>query len=372
METNRRLDEVTPVAATHPTDIIKAELKARGMSKAEFARKMDMQASNVTRLFKTKAAITVQMANRLETVLGIDAAFWLRMQALYEKDIQKIKLRDEEESRASEQSAVLSDIFNMKELCKRLGISTTRISERLRDLQSALMVDLSDIASFQFCLHGNFKKSDKLAVDEKNQRTWLLLAHHNAKVNKPDGQYEKGNARLAAAEISQRVHMGGIREHDIKDILSKWGISYSVVPKLEKTPIDAFSAWIVSYPAIVTTHRYDDMSRLVFNVIHELGHIELHLSEDDGISYISTDGIYSCSDPKELEANRFAEEMIISDAVWKRMMNATCRGILGKDIVSLLEKLSEENGLDPHMVLWRYKHETQVYAIRGIHTVPIS
>lgn len=48
-------------------------------------------------------------------------------------------------------------------------------------------------------------------------------------------------------------------------------ISYQVVAKLEKTPIDAVAIQMSDYPAIVVSHRYNDMSKLIFNVLYELG-----------------------------------------------------------------------------------------------------
>lgn len=74
-----------PFGATHPTEIIKDELKARGMPRKEFAARMGMQAPNVSRLLKGED-ITTATAARLEAALGIPAEQWLSLQAQYERD----------------------------------------------------------------------------------------------------------------------------------------------------------------------------------------------------------------------------------------------------------------------------------------------
>ena len=45
METSR-IDNQVPFMATHPTEIIKDEIKERGMSQKELAERLGMQASN--------------------------------------------------------------------------------------------------------------------------------------------------------------------------------------------------------------------------------------------------------------------------------------------------------------------------------------
>ena len=94
-------------------------------------------------------------------------------------------------------------------------------------------------------------------------------------------------------EIARMTHKGGIKEVDIKNILYNHGISYQVVTKLEKTPIDAVAIQMTDYQAIVVTHRYNDMSKLIFNVLHELGHIALHMDGDKETIFISSDETYS-------------------------------------------------------------------------------
>ena len=201
--------------------------------------------------------------------------------------------------------------------------------------------------------------------------TWLTLAYIKSRENAPDGVFVYGNAMRAAIEISGTVHKGSLSEKGIKEILGKYGIAYSVVPKLEKTPIDAASMKIGEYPAIITTHRYNDMSRLVFNVLHELGHIEKHMYSSVGDVFVATGETYPSDDPKEKEANVFAQNMLIEEAVWNKMMLSGVTSLRMGNIVSRLKELSKENHLDPNIVIWRYKFESNNYQLRGTRPVPI-
>lgn len=364
----------TPFRAVHPAEIIKDELKARSMTQKELAERMGMQAPNVTRLLKGEN-ITASIAQKLEDALGIPADFWMRLQTQYDKDVKDIAVRDENEKAAIVAENMLSSTLNLAELYKRLKISAVLyVQEKLLKLEEFLGFKPLEIRNQEFAqrLNYNYKKSDKSDVDERNQTTWLTLAYIASRSSVPKVQFSQGNAQVAAHDIAVRAHTGKLRESEIHDILNKYGIAYSVIPKLEKTPIDAASMKVGEHPAIITTHRFNDMSRLVFNVLHELGHIEKHMYCDNSEVFVSGDS-YSMDSPKEREANLFAQNMLISQKLWDSMMSSgPIHGLRFGNIVDQLRVLSEENNLDFNIVVWRWKYESHNYQLKGTRPVPIQ
>lgn len=362
-----------PYRAVHPAEIIKDEIKARSMTQKELARRMGMQAPNLTRLLKGEN-ITTAVAQRLEEALDIPADFWMRLQTQYERDVKAIALRDEAEKAAIVTEHKLASILNLPEMYKRLNLSSSVfVQEKLRMLEKYLGFDPLTIQDQEFAqqLSYNYKKIDRSEVDEMNQTTWLTLAYIESRKNNPGGKFIQGNAQLAASEIASRVHAGGLKESDIKEILSEYQIAYSVVPKLEKTPIDAASMLVGDYPAIITTHRFNDMSRLVFNVLHELGHIEKHMFGLISSIFVSGDS-YSSDSTREREANTFAQNILIGQKLWDDMMESgPLTGLRFGNIVARLKKLSQEHHLDFNIVVWRWKYESQTYSFKGIRPIPI-
>lgn len=311
METNNR-KETIPFAATHPTEIIIDEIKARGMTKKELAERMGMQQPNLSRLLKGEN-ITPSIAAKLEEALGIPADMWMKLQIQYDKDIKAIEQRDKKEKEAIATEMMLSSLLNLPELYKRLGINTCHfIQKKLEILSGMLRFNPLEIGKMSFVRQSLYKKSDKLTSDERNQNTWLTLAYISSINDKPESAYKKGNGTLASKMIAEYAHKGILTEAILKRVLNENGIGYSVVPKLEKTPIDAVSMMVGNTPCIIVTHRYDDMSKLVFNVLHEAGHIELHFDTGNGENlFISSDETYSIDNIEEKEANEFAEDMLI-------------------------------------------------------------
>lgn len=363
-----------PFRAVHPAEIIKDEIKARSMTQKEFAERMGMLAPNVTRLLKGEN-ITVSIANKLESALGIPADFWMRLQAQYDKDVKAIAARDEKESAAIVTENMLSSTLNLPEIYKRLKISAVLyVQEKLNKLEEFLGFNPLEIRNQEFAqqLSYNYKKSDKNLVDEKNQATWLTLSYIESRRNTPATEFKQGNAKAAAEDIAAKAHTGNLRESEIKEILQHYGIAYSVVPKLEKTPIDAASIKVNNTPAIITTHRYNDMSRLIFNILHELGHIDLHMFHNNSEVFVSGDS-YSTDSPKEREANSFAQNMLINQKLWNTMMDSgPIKSLRYGNIVEHLKTLSKENNLDFNIVVWRWKYESHTYQLKGIKTTPIQ
>lgn len=108
----------------------------------------------------------------------------------------------------------------------------------------------------------------------------------------------------------------------------------------------------------------------MFNIIHELGHIELHIKQNTNVAYIS-DGAYS-TDQKEEEANKFAEDILIAPDIWKDIVNTSSKGIGVNNIVQHLRLQAKAKELDFGLVMWRYKFETHKYALRGTNPEKIT
>ena len=68
--------------AVPPGATIKEQLDDRGMSQKEFAARMGMSEKHISHLINGDVQLTPETAYRLETVLGLSARFWNRLEAL--------------------------------------------------------------------------------------------------------------------------------------------------------------------------------------------------------------------------------------------------------------------------------------------------
>lgn len=74
----------------HPGEILKMELvEGRNLTITKIAEHLDMTRANVSNVLNGHSSVTPNMALRLETVFGGNAAFFLRLQSSY--DLAKAK-----------------------------------------------------------------------------------------------------------------------------------------------------------------------------------------------------------------------------------------------------------------------------------------
>lgn len=72
------------IVNVHPGRVLKRELQARGIKQKDFASEIGMQPTHLSALLNGKRSVSNETASRLERSLGIDAYFWLNLQAKYD------------------------------------------------------------------------------------------------------------------------------------------------------------------------------------------------------------------------------------------------------------------------------------------------
>lgn len=364
-------ERIIPIEAVHPTELIIDEIKERGISRKDMAIRLGMQPSNFCRMIKQKETITSQMANKLEEALGIPASMWLNLQADYDRDVLAISQRNREEEEWASVEKMLAGIFNIALLFKLLGADSYAFAkDRITFLYEKLGVKSSDAVLLIAQPSGCFKKSDKIASDDKNLKTWILLAYAACIAKTVNVAYEKGCVNEIAQSISAEANRGTISEEYIERILAERGIGYCYVPKIEKAPVDAYSSIICGTPYIVVSHRHNNMDMLVFDVLHELHHIDKDLV--DGTSNVSLNrDTEQENDEREAAANKFAEDSLIPKAVWDKILKVQSRTINPYSVYNAVVEEAKKCGISPSIASWRYKHQTNIYNLRGYQSSKI-
>lgn len=363
-------ENFVPPMAIHPWEIVLDELEALGLKQKDLAERLGMKAPNLNALIKQNKPITPSIANRLEEVLTIPADSWLSLQARYERNVKEISLRDEREKKAIVEEQLLSEVLNLKALLKAIGKASFRAQERIQTLIDFFGVgDITDLIS-RCQVQGLYKKSDKSSTNQKNMNTWLLLADRASRLAEVTNIYTHGNALKAGEAMVALTHSGEVTEDKIREILTQNGIGYQHIEKLDQVPVDGYSRISDGKPCIVVTHRYNDLHKLVFVVLHELGHIHLHLSEHTDTAFVSALDDNSQSELEE-EANQFAQELLIPKDVWKKLMSVGSSNMYPKTITQTLKAQAEKYGISFPIALQRYQYETGNYRINRPKACPI-
>ncbi len=86
--------DLTPFVATHPGEMIRDELKERGMTQKRLAEEMGIKPSVLSETINGKRPVSKNVAIALEKALGIPAEIWMNLQSQYELDKARISERD--------------------------------------------------------------------------------------------------------------------------------------------------------------------------------------------------------------------------------------------------------------------------------------
>lgn len=91
MNTGRFTEAVVPTSATHPGSLLRDEIEYRGITQAELASWMNVDPMELRVIIDGEKPMSAEFALKIERTLGIDAYYWLRMQAKYDIDSLRIK-----------------------------------------------------------------------------------------------------------------------------------------------------------------------------------------------------------------------------------------------------------------------------------------
>lgn len=364
--TTKILNDSVPCIITHPGELIKDELMAREIKQKELAALMNIPASVLNDVIKGKRSISAEMAVLLETVLEIEAQYWLSLQAQY--DIDKVRLSQKIQEQ-QKNNAIWNTIIQYipKKTFKLMGIEFKNIGDNIKKIFEIFNVNNIDEFFSLYAAESNdlcyFKKSEKLTSDKRNIFAWKHWCFYNNK------REHSINVEFNHLLIDQLINELNIIFYDNKDsierskkCLAKYGIKLMFIAKFDQTPIDGFSFWQGDNPTIVLTLRLNKIDNFAFSLMHELGHIYLHLLKDKSKKFIN---IYGDSNTEfECEANDYAMNHLISCCLWNEFMK-THSLVSPHAIESKIKRFSDRYKINPAIILGRYQHDMKSYGMRS-------
>src|ERR1700733_7896811 len=96
MKTGNFTKALVPTSATHPGTLLHDEIEYRGITKQELAAWMNIDVHELGVILDGEKSMDADFALKIEKTLGVDAYYWLRMQAKY--DIDSLRLKEYEEN----------------------------------------------------------------------------------------------------------------------------------------------------------------------------------------------------------------------------------------------------------------------------------
>lgn len=149
---------------------------------------------------------------------------------------------------------------------------------------------------------------------------WKVLADANE--SRPATPYKPGTVSLDFLRQLAGLSWSDEASRLAKEFLAKRGIPLVVVPHLPKTYLDGAALKLSDgTPVIGLTLRYDRIDSFWFCLLHELAHVGRHMDNDGDASFVDDLTLRDIEggrrDPKEAQADEWAEEALVPSAIWE-------------------------------------------------------
>lgn len=348
-----------PFEATHPGTLIKDELEVRAdINQKDLAKEMGVKASFLNEIIKGKRPITADYAIILEKILGISANYWMRFQSQYEIDKARVKKKNIERIKAIEIWNIIKEHVPVKYFKKNKYL-TDSIEEDIKIIMTIYKVSTIDglVEATAKNKLAFYRKSGSLQINETNMLAWNSIATYEATKQESNTFYSENIDQLCI-QLNKVFYTNNNTLENTKRVLNQFGIKFITIPKLEKTPIDGYSFWSGNNPVIALTLRHNRIDNFAFTLMHEIGHITLHLSKDRTSECIDFyRGKYEST--AEKEADDFAQNKLISNNVWHEIS----KNLIPLNDAKIIE-LSSNYAINSAILLGRVCHERGYYAFK--------
>lgn len=347
----------TPFESTHPGVLIKDELEIRDdIIQKDLAQLLGVKPSFLNEIIKGKRPITADLAILLEKSLDIPADYWMKFQSQYEIDCARIKEKNINKIELIELWDIIKEYVPINYF-KKQGYLKDNLEENINKIK--LIYDITTIdglinifATKKFAF---FKKSEKLKIDDKNMIAWSSLAEYEAE-NQGINTFNFENIEPLTKNLSSIFFENDNTLVKVRKVLNQYGIKFLTIEKLDKTPVDGYSFWSGNNPAIAVSLRHSRIDNFAFTILHEIGHIALHLKNNKEQKFL--DLTHKEVNHYETDANDFAQKKLITEYCWEDISKNWTP--LNDDKIMCI---SQNYKIHPAIILGRVCHEMEYYAL---------
>lgn len=334
---------------SHPGVDLYQKLLERGISQREVASILGIAHSHLNDILNGKKNINASIALSLQAIGIGNASDWLKQQMEYQLEQVKNDHNIIKKTRSIQDWNSYMNLIPLKYF-KSEGILGDDIVENIETINRLYGVTSIETLEQRISEFNpvRFRKSAAFVEERKNVLAWEVLAYKRASDVKVKETFNSANKDSLVSELNSIFKKNTKTLEDTGKILSKYGIKFAVLDRPTQTPVDGKTFKVGETPAICLTLKYNRLDNFAYTLMHELGHVFLHITQDEAYK----DGFYSDDKPldlvkEEAEADKFATENLIPETAWNRFYyshNFSDESIL---------KFSKEVGVHPAIVRGR-------------------
>jgi HTH-type transcriptional regulator/antitoxin HigA len=282
------------ITPSNPTEAIRFRMEQQGLAPKDLVPYLGSR-SRVSEILTGKRPLTLSMIRSLHRGLGIPAASLLS-----------------DRSRGDDELALDWNRVPFAEMKKRGWIDRVpRNASDAKELLESWMEPLRPSALTP--LYRRHVRSAK-AVDHERLAVWTAQVAKVALRHTPSGTFDPSWSPEFLREVA-RISTFKEGPSLVKEFLEQHGIAMIVEPALSSW-LDGAAMKYRHIPIIALTLRHDRLDNFWFVVMHELVHLFKHLASETASFYDDLDSD-DHADPKEMEADTLAGEILVPSDEWR-------------------------------------------------------
>jgi HTH-type transcriptional regulator / antitoxin HigA len=339
-----KISDFQPNWISLPGETIHEILKDRKLSLKNFAEQMDSSLLFIRELVNGCVRINLEVASKLEKVLGATADFWIKRDEQYRHDITRLRNNSDEQN--WHRDLPIKDMVRFG----WLNESRTTVEDcykffRIPDLQTWRIKYQESISLT------SFRTSKSVKSNINSLSAWLRQGEiQSEQIDcKPwDPDLFKCHLQTFRSLTTKRKPKDFILR--LKQLCSECGVAFVIVPTPSGCSASGATKFLYSDQAmLLLSFRYLSDDQFWFSFFHESGHLLLHKNT----SFIEDEDENETENQFEVEANEFAESILIPDHFVSRFqtMPLEKREIL---------RFASDIGISPGIVVGQLQHQGRV------------
>lgn len=296
------------IVAIHPGYYIDQYLDETELSQRDFASRMNVSASQISKLINGQQNLTPKLISSLANVLGTSLTLWENLNNNYLNQIEKIK----EAKSFQYQKSIYKNLNYSFWQDLQIVPQTKNISERISNLSKFLHIESLDVLKKPDLLTQYRHSGNKSNVICTN--AWLLTAiefGNNQIVDKFDKNKLESNINKLRNLTNNSVN--DVLKN-IKAILNNAGVVFVALPDLPGTGINGAVKWKNKQqtPILMLNNRGKRDDIFWFSLFHEIEHIFQNKSKMI-VSPSETVSSNTTLERLEKDADDFARDALINE-----------------------------------------------------------
>jgi HTH-type transcriptional regulator/antitoxin HigA len=295
----------------HPGETLKEILEDRQMSQKELAIRTDVTEPHVSSIVNCQKAISVSYAKKLEYALGIDASFWVNLQANYDKELVDF---EEINGISDQELEILKKLNSIVKHLKEIGILEPEAHGPMLVINLRRLLNISSLTRIpQIAQTGVYRIATATNVDPYVLFTWLRMCDLIVKEQETEQGLDIDRLKDKIPLIKELMFedVAAIQPR-LKTYLAKCGIKFSIVKNFRGAPVQGVIKKNSdgTLNLLMTTRRkFADI--FWFTFFHEIGHIINGDIDDKLVDYDFAKG------GAEDRADEFAANILIDPAAYE-------------------------------------------------------